>query len=427
MSHGFRLLGVAVGLNVLFLLLLLVSAAVPTDRLRSRTLEAFDRGALSLEDYRPFDATIGWHQYNDCLILQMISNPGGVWHKALGPTVYHRKNFEEMCGTTRGLVTGSQRPDGLESYPYTRYWHGHNALTALLLPVMSVAAIRDWLRAAVYSSVLALGFVAWRTPGGSRAVALAAATAGGLFWGLPYFAPGLSHGFGDFVVMVGLAGLLLVQQRGISDDGYRLLLVAFGAVTTFMEFLTGLLPTAVAFLLPLAYFRAASVRPSAPERERWRAAIASVLAFGLGVAVTVLLKQALAWLTFGPTVVQEWFGNLRYYTANPAPEGWGALGSVPYAIGRLVYRSSTILTYGNRSAALLLMGLSALAWIAALAMAWRHRSAGTLGPVVACLAGALVILAWITLLPTHTANHGYMVRMLIAPIALGWAALIIAK
>jgi hypothetical protein len=48
------------------------------------------------------------------------------------------------------------------------------------------------------------------------------------------------------------------------------------------------------------------------------------------------------------------------------------------------------------------------------------------GTFLACVAGAAIVVAWVAVFPAHSFGHGwFMVRMMLAPIALGWAALLI--
>jgi hypothetical protein len=68
------------------------------------------------------------------------------------------------------------------------------------------------------------------------------------------------------------------------------------------------------------------------------------------------------------------------------------------------------------------MPLTATAWVQALRLARRSPVPGAL-PDLLAFAAAAVIAAWILLLPVHARAHPWMSRILIVPIALGFAAL----
>src|SRR3990172_4279914 len=59
-------------------------------------------------------------------------------------------------------------------------------------------------------------------------------------------------------------------------------------------------------------------------------------------------------------------------------------------------------------------------------LAWPPPPGQRRGAFLACAAGATIIVAWVVVFPTHTFGHGwFMVRMMLAPLALGWVALLI--
>ena len=76
----------ALALNVLFMLLGLLATVVPRSVHVERIRHAFVTGELGSADYLPYDVARGWHQYNDCNVLQMLSNPDeSVTGRAWGP------------------------------------------------------------------------------------------------------------------------------------------------------------------------------------------------------------------------------------------------------------------------------------------------------------------------------------------------------
>ena len=421
---GLRAAAVVLGLNALFLAVMLLASMVPAEGLRERALQAFDDGSLSTQDRRRFDSRIGWHQYNDCMILQMISNDDRVLAKSLGPLVYYPEDFRGFCRAFSSLLQQELAAEELDSFRYTRYWHGHNALTAALLYGLEFATVRHILRAAAYLSLLVLALFALRSEPRLRTMGLILAFFGAAFWGLPYFGQSPSHGPGDTTIVLGFIVLLALARRGVSISSYQALCAGFGAVLVFMEFLTGLLPTAAALLLPFGYLAARPPEPSVDDvSARWRYALAGLVAFGLGVLLTALLKQVLAIAAFGPEVIDAFTNNLNFYLQDldSGPRNRILMGF--YAAMASVYRFGPILAYGSSAGAILLFGSSVAAWIGASVLARRSGSKDSVHALAACGAGAAVILVWILVLPTHTFYHPYMVRMMIAPLALGWIAL----
>jgi hypothetical protein len=412
-------------LNALFLAFALAAATLPAEKLRGRTLEAFEAGSVSTADYLPRDRRIGWHQYNDCLILQMISNPDAVVHKALGPLLYHQDDYLSCCLTTQKVLSSAEIPGDLESYRYTRFWHGNNALTAVLLYVLDLGTIRQLFSVLVYLSLAALAMSVLSSTGPLRLLGLSVVVFSALFWSLPYFSQSPSHGPGDAAVLAGLASLFFLSRRGIGTRTFIWLCTGFGAVLVFLEFFTGLLPTAGAILLPLGYFAAGrGGHAAASIRERWFFAISGLVGFGVGAFLTILIKQGLAFMAFGPEIIDAFVGNLNYYRqGGPGQHLGNALLSGAYVAAAMIGKSGKLLTYWNTPAALILFSVSALAWIAAGVLAIRNRSKEAWSALAVTAAGALVVYAWILLVPTHSYGHPFMVRMMVAPLALGWFAL----
>src|SRR5206468_3545017 len=133
----------------------------------------------------------------------------------------------------------------------------------------------------------------------------------------PYFGQSLSQAPGDAFVMLGRAGLLFWRERLSRLATLVPFCAAYGAGVVYLEFTTGQLPTAAGLLLPMAYLLA-RLRPE-PENEpmrAWRFALAGLLAFSLGVALTVAIKQILAVAIVGPDALRTFLQYLRRYV-NP--------------------------------------------------------------------------------------------------------------
>ena len=408
--------------NAAFMSLSLMAASMPREPLKAKILQAFDDGSLPLETDREFRT---WMFGNECLILQMLLNPDeSRFRKAVGPRVYYRADDQRQCHLVLSLARQGRAADAPDYFRYTRYWHGHNAAAAALLSLMDFRALRIVLTTMAYGSLVVLAVAGWFARASLRILGVSIAVTGMAVWGLQDFAHSLGNGPADSILILGFVVLLRFSRRD-SRDGYPTCCAAFGAVVTYMEFFTGLLPIAAALLLPFGYFLARD----APT-QAWRQAMSGVAAFVFGAAATVVIKQALAYAVFGGPVLESFIANLHTYTQNLETIGIQGsdshLKSAIYALGGMIWKWGKVLTYGNDLAARLLLLCSALAWSGAAFLAWRSRNAARPGAFMACAAGAAIVVAWIAVFPSHSFGHGwFMVRVMLAPIALGWTALLI--
>src|SRR5690242_10261545 len=104
-------------LNALFLFVALYSASIPSERVVSATRHAFETGALTDETYL-IDRKRGFHQYNDCIIIQLIVNRVSLFDDALAPLL--RLTADNPCATLRNIVVDG-KTDSEDSFGYTRY------------------------------------------------------------------------------------------------------------------------------------------------------------------------------------------------------------------------------------------------------------------------------------------------------------------
>lgn len=410
-------------LNILFLVVGMLAATLPREPLRDRVRGAFESGELVQEDYPRFDSRRGSHQYDECLILQMVTNPvDAPLRQAAGPIV-HTVDMDgsDQCRTLyRLLVAGEPRSD-FRNFRYTRYWHGHNLLGTLYLQFTSIKNARIILKIGVFGSLLLLLLVSIRREDSrSRSLGLSIGTFGLFFWGLPYFGQAFSHAPGDTILVMGLVGLLALPRLSWDHERLALYCAIYGTLIVYFEFMTGLLPTAAGLLFPAVY-AARGTEAEIESREQWLTSTLALVAFGLGAGLTVALKLGLSAAVFGPGAFDSLLENLVYYT-KPASSDV-PLPRVLLPFGRL-YRKGTALTYGSELGANLLFASAVGSWLAAASLAAFRRGRGRPGDLFAALTGALIVVIWILLFQTHTFGHaGFMVRMMIVPISLGWASL----
>lgn len=429
---------IVVLLNGVFLLLALSAAWLPRAHLDQRIRDAFTSGELADNDWPWLESRRGFNQYHDCSVLQMISNGDAHrWAAAVGPLMYNRNRGEtDRCATLRTLVTEGPNTASYMVYRYTRYWHGYNPVAAALLWVMDLGNVRTVLKLTVYASLALLIVAAGLRQRPLLAVATSIALTGALFWGIPYFGQSLTHGPGDAFVILGIVGLLAWRERAGSMSTLVPLCAVYGAGVAYLEFLTGLLPTAAGLLVPTVYV-IARLRP-APENEPARAgrlSLVALLAFALGGLLTVAIKQALAVAIVGPDAALTFAEYLHRYI-NPSPgaslrhfgETWSSpkdplLVSSAKAV-EAVLSQGYVLTYGSQTGAIILYAASVLAWLAAGFIAVRRRARWAISDLLGFAAGAAIVLAWILTFQTHSTIHKWwMVRTLLVPLAFGWSAM----
>ena len=418
-----RMLGSIAIVNVLFLGLMLVTPYDP-DRVGDRVRAAFATGDLGLEEYRRRDIRRGWHQYNDCAVLQLLVAPDSSRvARALAPRwSFLRADVEEnlSCGALEALTVGGASRDSMATHRYARYWHGYMVPVGFGLRAMDLVDLRRLLLLAVCFGIATLAVAAVGARSYSRRTGLAIAGAATLFWGVPYFAPGLSHGPGDAALLLALAALVY-RPVLVTDFGALLPYAAvFGAIVVFFEAFTGQLPIAGAWLAALVL---AAARDEAPPGVDARlVALAALCAFGVGGLMTVGSKQLLAALFAEPAAGSAFVKRLGGYLAIPAARDGVPGVLLPYV--ELVRRMYA-LTGWHRPAAKVLAWALAIAWLLVAVRGWRHRRDVRVRDLIFLGALALLPALWVLLVPTHTLIHAsFMVRMMVVPISLAAVGLL---
>ena len=411
-------------LNAAFPILLLLSSLMPSEVIGDRIQQAFLTGELIAIDYLPYDVDRGFHQYNDCNILQMMTNQDSspVAH-ALGPWLYMAdSSATEACRSLRELVVDGRDPEAFISSRYTRYWHGYIPILAGLLMFVEISTLREVLRIAVYTTLLLLLFSNIRE---KRFLSLTGPVfvSGAFFWGLPYFGQGMSHALGDSVVMLGLACLFFWHCR-LTHAGMLVPFCAlFGAIVVYFEMLTGPLPIAAGLLFPTVYLLSRITNHGDTAiNHHFRLATRALIAFAMGAIITVGCRAVVAATLVQPSGLDTFAGNLSLYT-QPVDSTAYVPGFLR-PLGRLLRRGS-VLTYGNRWGLAILYTSAALSWFMSMWLAYRRATRLSWADLLAFVIGAASIPAWTVILQTHTFMHAdFMTRILIVPISLGWAAVL---
>lgn len=408
-------------LNGIFLVCALGSTLLLRDRIGSRIVDAFESGDLGDLDYLPFDSRRGFHQFNDCNILQMAWNADdSVLGQALGPWLYYEDiRFEACCRTLRQLVTGEVSASDLESHRYTRYWHGYLPVSALALSAMDLGALRRLLQGATFLAGFAVLIAALLRDRRLLPFAVPLSAFALFLWGLPYFGQGLSHGFGDAAVLLGIAGLLMLRTTA-NRRFLTIYCTAFGCVVAYFAMLTGPLPVAFGLLFPVVFLKNRLEPGGSAASESLSVAAHAQVAFACGAVGTVFAHLLLVAVLVRPHHLELFFGNLLLYSGRV-----GETAIDPLTAAYRLLRRGAVLTYGSKAALIVLYVGTACAWAGAAVLAVRSRDRASRLELVVFGLGASTVPAWILALPTHTSMHaGFMSRILIVPIVLGWAALL---
>ena len=416
-------------LNGLFLLLSLYSALLPDGKVASAARHAFETGALTDSDYLVGDSERGWHQYNDCTVINLIVVDVTVLDDALAPlTLNTDKSWKHSCKVLRTvLFKGKDDPTLTERFPYTRYWFGFVPIAASLLNIVELQSARKLLKFLVYLSVIVVAFSVVSAPVELRIFAYSIAGVAAVFWAVPYFGQSLSHAPGDAFVMLGLAAFLFYRNRITSWEVLIPFSAAYGAVVTYLEYWTGQLPTAAGFLFVAVYLTGAkNCADSGRLVCAWRHAIASLLAFIAGAGLTVALKQVLALMLTDAPVLSSFTDSLIAYSGGTSDKSW-LLGRLSGVLALL--SASPTLTFWSTTGAIALGIAVSAAWCGALFLSWYRKDdrRRRVSDLLAFSTGAAAVPAWAVLFPTHTLIHAhatFMSRMLIVPIALGVNALL---
>jgi putative flippase GtrA len=433
-------LAVSVLASLCFLGLNLASRQVPEELLRDRITTAFATGALTTADRLHFDEVRGDHQYNDCLILSMalLRGPDPLTD-ALAPRIPvkdpARTGHASICGMLEALATGER--GRIETVPYTRYWHGLPALSALLLAGMELDTLRQafkWTFRLLLGGIALLGLILGSrasTPAERLPLLGGAVIAGSLllFWGGDYFAQSLTDFLPALLLSGALAVLMLTRPLACSLPGLAAFAAAFGAGTIYLEFLSGPIPLGAALLTAMLALHAAGTLP-------WQAALLR-LGIALGaycgaIVCTYLLKTLATASVLGDGVFGDTLRNLalRLSASAPAPAGADvadqALGLIDL-INALRWSLPGI-AWGSSLAGYLLMTIALVQL--AVGLLWllsRGRRMGALAlPLAGVLASAAVIPCWYLLFMNHSVVHAwFMVRLLVWPIAAGWLVTLI--
>jgi hypothetical protein len=408
-------------MNALFFAASLYAASASSATRVDAVRLAFTIGELVDKDYLKTDWRRGKNQYNDCVVLQLVINSrSSVVEKALAPIFYVSDvNKPDVCRSLRRLASSEAGTAGMFGDSYSRYWHGYVPLTSALLTFTDVGTIRQGLRIFVVCALLALLVAAGRAGGAIRIAGVSVGATGLLFWGLPYYGQGLSFAPGDALVIVGITALVVLRKR-LQNSKLIVFSAVYGSLIAYFDFLTGPIPTGACLLFLFTYLARFEVTQTEVFGRAWANAFVAVAAYTFGAVLTVAIRQLLVLAVLGPGELHSFIENARLYMGLDDP---GALPAAYAGAFFNLFKYTPLLTLHSNPGGAALLLCFALAWVGAASLAIQSASPAVRSIFLAHAIGASGIALWVLLLPTHTATHGFMVRMLVVPFAFGWSAL----
>jgi hypothetical protein len=383
------------------------SANLPRAPIAAAVRDGFAHRQLTDYGWLPMNTQIGFHQFNDCLILLMaVDDRPEAIKRALSPSIAGASvgvsggGFIVPCPVLHKFIQGERAPLTDADY-YHRYVFGNVALTALLLQGASISDVR-----AAYGTLSFLApfvlfvFAAWRFGRGrGEAATLALAALYGVLltfaFAAQYYGQSLAHFPPDILLSVYLWGVILLGRRLEGLNAFAAYNAVFGALTMYFEFLSGGAPMGASLVLAVAAAQTMDAKTRGSVRDWIRLAV-SLGAYGVGFVAIYLLKQA---------ATAAVFGGDKLVTSGSRLETW-MTGTTPFQVYPRLYTYLNEIGGGSQWIGVVIVGGALAALIAALTKMIRARSAapGQWGLVAA----AMVIPVWWLLLPLHTYVHAWM-------------------
>jgi hypothetical protein len=413
---------------------LLFAASLATTFVDRSAIRAHVNAAFNAEETRT--AEYNKYHYHQCLILFMLLAPYDTRvQEVLFPKIpqgwnpCHRLQVQAETGDLGGI------------YTYERYWHGIRTFMAPLVSHFEIGSAVAILRTAGYVALgLALAALLWRkrwqeedtdaTP--LVGVGLAFIVCVALFYATPiYYGTCLAFGVADLSICMLLAATALTN-RGTSMLRTTLVVATlFGAVISYVEFLTGHAPLGLTVLLA-ATAAGARTQSSAVLAQRclWAA-----YAFMCGFLIPIGAR--IAALLFSGADTGRFFSMLLYRMGGAvSSEIASAFGTrfgidlsqhamysphMIFVAGAEIVNATRILGQGSLALGLsaVLLGLAGSTW--GTWARWHRLQDGHERVRTAIMAGAALIMpAWYLVFLNHTIFHApFMIRPLVGFVAIG--------
>lgn len=234
--------------------------------------------------------------FTDALIMNQIYRIDRKYPVRYAMKVLRASEYQGDWNQT-GLLLRMTKGEDLEEAPYARYWHGSTFLFRPCFIIMDFNMLRWWLF--VVSTLLLVAFLCtyYREAGLMKTLALATgfvATCGFLTQFSMQFFP---------VLAITVITSLLVVKRGESKDN-GLLFFIVGSLACYFDLLTTPLLT---LGIPLTVMLSLKRNENFLLKDSFLDIVRLALLWGLGFALTFVMKWALATMILGYNVFAEAF------------------------------------------------------------------------------------------------------------------------
>lgn len=411
-------LAVTVAATLAVLAVNYAATLVSREPVRAHISEAVEGGAVVLP-YRDLEMNVrvGPHQFNDCLILNMIVDErGSNIERALSP-IHGFNGGGSPCDALANPPTGAADP--LEDN-YHRYMHGTAAVDTFLTAAFGIGLVRNIFAFSLMfaSAGLAVaGFVvSVRALSRTRADGVMAAKGAvlgltglcyALFFGLGSYGYSLAHPPTDLMLLAYLWAALVLDFRKLSLPAWVGLHTVSGVMIMWLELLHGGLPLGIVAVL-IAW--SAYAWGGEARAMMWRGIVAAG-AFFAAAAAAFVIKVVVTVAVFGPGILGSFSESLseRMGVASPVAMVQAVLANAHY-----VGAGSRPLGIALIAAAVVGAALAAWTW-------WkrvRARNADGVEAAALLVLAALTIAGWCVVFLPHTTVHAFfMVRIFVGLIA----------
>ncbi len=443
LTYGFfwllRVLVIGISVTASAMLALVATEHLPAERMQANLQASFAEGSLQEKDWLHGNRTIGFNQYNDCLLVMMASFRTDPWSSAIAPTVIFNDYPTPMtdaagdrlpeCTIARRAVFSDRPLEIFEAeryYSYGRYVHSYRIPFNLAVALGPLSNLRMIYRVAGVAILLCLLVIhgaralsALRASGvRAAAVPFSFCAIAGAFlflFGLDLFGPSFTHGPADILLFIAF-GWLSLRPSLPGAGGWDLAAALLAALAFGFDFLHGTVPLMFALLLGCAALRSIDAERSLRLVDVGRI----TFSFGLATVAALATKLFALFVLVGSKELAGYFGQLSHRMGGAGHSIWDVIYALRYGsyqIGWGYGGPIQFLVAVALVSALLALFLLPTRWVAA-----QERMA-----LVTALASIAAIIAWYMLFRNHTAIHTWwMVRLLTWVIVMGPTCLLLA-
>lgn len=437
-------LGIALIVNVIFLLCLMALPLVPKNWLASQTKSLFAAGILSSRGEWSEDNQNPIEHFNDCMTLQLLLTPQkDALSQALDPLSAIEPQWFNLSGTDRidyplefspcanlhnSLydLTQLQFKNEKPTYHYYRFWHGNRLIYVALLALHDHTRMAfTWLPIALPFLALSIFALALKSIGAYSPIPYIFLIMGLMFRGNIALdsSIGISAGFSlNFIMAAAFLHFGGWWRRSL------LLATIWGCLEFFFDWM---------FYYPLSLslciFCAAIKRESSEDRDTSYLPMKELLYVGafwiIGFATTACAKQGLAFLVYGSEPLMHFYNSLMFRVS-------ASLDTTPMciqlnratSIKELLDIMSTLMPFNSRVSLIsnsLSLGVNAAAAMLLVKRSITFSKNRFQDPLtVSWIMIWAIYLSWVWIFHQHTVVHSYIVsKHAFLPLAIGWIVL----